>query len=71
MPLEESCGRKWGKQKKASQDHVAKLQDNGAKIAPIAVHFQRSIEQLDDPRTGNCDLSNPFVVVGRYCVEWC
>jgi predicted transposase YbfD/YdcC len=40
---------------KQSPKNVVKQQYNKAKIAGIAVHFLRSVEQLDDPRTGYCD----------------
>jgi hypothetical protein len=40
---------------KHGKPNVIKQQYNKAKIAGIAVHFQHSIEQLDDPRTGSCD----------------
>ena len=45
-----------GKQKrKEAKPNVIKQQYNKAKIATVAAHFLRSIEQLDDPRTGSCD----------------
>ena len=40
---------------KHGKPNVIKQQYTKTKIAGIAVHFQHSIEQLDDPRTGSCD----------------
>jgi predicted transposase YbfD/YdcC len=40
---------------KHGKPNVVKQQYNKKKIASVAVHFLRVVEQLDDPRTGSCD----------------